>query len=435
MTALAGNLAGRPTGHNPARWLLGMMALVGLACVPGIILFQSRRCGAEQYPPAISPAIGYVLTLSGILGIVNGIVIAFRQPHNRIGLLCETTGVVGLVTAFANRYALCGIYGDFSLPAVPFAAWVSYLLAPVVIALVFWQISFWFPYGRYLSAGWRGFAMVMWAVLLVGVLLVGLLPGPLADNGVMISFPVENPFGLPTLNISALYSSLPLLIVGVLISTSLAANLSLVLRWRKASGDERQQIKWFAFFAGVVVSLFLVLEITGQFFFTDLFRSPAYVIGFALAWIGFPVVIGLSVLKYRLYDIDIVIRRTLAYAALSILLALVYLASITVLQLLFAGISGQQSQAAIVISTLIIAALFNPLRRTLQNMIDRRFYRSRYDAARILELFSASARDEVDMQQLLESLENAVDETLQPEAVSVWLARAPERFSTSGKSA
>lgn len=425
--------------QNPERQrvraLFGILAIIGLACAFGILLLQGKTCGVEQYPAELSPVIFIGLTISGVLGIVNGLVISSRQPGNRIGWLCETTGTVGLIGAFMNRYALCGLYGSFDLPAVATAAWLSYILAPLIIALVFWQIPLWFPYGRYLSFTWKLFAVAAWTVLIPSLVLVALLPGRLAGNGVSLSYQLANPAGFAGLD--HLYHTrwIPRLIVSTLLFVSLAANLSLILRWRLAKTEERQQIKWFAFFGVVIVSLFLTIETISQFVYPALAGSLVYVAVFYLAWIGFPVVIGLSVLKYRLYDIDIVIRRTLAYAALSILLALIYLGSVTVLQLMLAGLSGQRSQVALVISTLVIAGLFNPLRRTLQNGIDRRFYRSKYDAARTLEAFSAAIRDEVELKQLLAYLETAVDDTLQPVTVSIWLVQAPDRALIQGKTA
>jgi hypothetical protein len=147
------------------------------------------------------------------------------------------------------------------------------------------------------------------------------------------------------------------------------------------------------------------------------------VIGFYLAWVGLPLVIGISVLKYRLYDIDIVIRRTLLYGILTVLLASVFLGSVALLQLVFTDVSPHRSPAVIAITTLLIAALFNPLRRYLQQIIDRRFYRSKYDSARMLDRFSASVRNEVELERLLASLEAVVEETMQPDGVSVWLRK------------
>jgi len=306
-------------------------------------------------------------------------------------------------------------------------------MPPLVLALVFWQIPFWFPHGRYLSAAWSAFATAAWSILLACLGVVALLPGPMAGNGAALNYPIANPLSVTAFSHYAASLWAPRLLTGALLFVSLVANLSLVLRWRQAQGDERQQIKLFAFFGAYIVSLFLAVQLIGQFVDQSLVRSPLYIVSFYLAWIGIPLVIGLSVLKYRLYDMDIVIRRTLAYTALSISLALIYLASVTILQLAFAGLSGQRSQVAIVISTLLIAWLFSPLRRSLQHTIDRRFYRSKYDAARTLETFSATIRDEVELKQLLAYLQDVVEDTLQPDMVSVWLTPASNRSMVQGK--
>lgn len=398
-----------------------LLLLAGLAAVPGIIYFQRTACRPEVWPTVITPPIAYALIVSGVLGVFNGALISFRQPRNRIGLLCGTSGGAGLLTALLNRYTLCGIYGSDRLPAVEPVAWLSFMLGPVIIALIFWQIPFWFPYGEYLSRRWRVFAGGAWSVFLTCLAVLGVLRGEFLNNGAGMVYPVHNPFGLPMPGDVVLRTWLPGILVTMLIVISAAANFSLALRLKRARGDERKQIQWFAFFIIVVVSLFLCIEVIVQGFRPDLAKSLLYTAGFTLAWVGFPVMIGISVLKYRLYDIDIVVRRTLSYTALSLLLGLVFLVSITLLQVVFAWISGQDSQAAIAISTLITAALFSPMRRGIQSSIDRRFYRSKYDTALTIERFSATVRNEVELEALLKSFENVIDETLQPELISVWL--------------
>jgi hypothetical protein len=138
-------------------------------------------------------------------------------------------------------------------------------------------------------------------------------------------------------------------------------------------------------------------------------------------WLGMPVAVGLAVFKYRLYDIDIVIRRTVLYAVLTAILALVYFGSVTLLTGLFSSFAGQQPALAIVVSTLVIAALFAPLRRRVQDTIDRRFFRRKYDAQQVLEHFALIARDETDLDALTSELVRVVQETMQPETMSVWL--------------
>jgi hypothetical protein len=214
----------------------------------------------------------------------------------------------------------------------------------------------------------------------------------------------------------------------------LAAAVSLVLRYRRSGGEVRQQIKWIAFVASFAGLVYLIAMVSQLFLapmmvgnggslpplplWFELLTSVA-VLGFA----GVPVAIGFAVLKYRLYDIDVIINRTLVYGSLTAMLALVYFGGVTATQAIFRALTGQeqQPQLAVVISTLVIAALFNPLRRRIQGFIDRRFYRRKYDAAKTLEAFSARLRDETDLNALSGDRVGGVRETMQPAHVSLWL--------------
>ncbi|MGW8251131.1 MAG: hypothetical protein ACWGO1_10855 [Anaerolineales bacterium] len=222
-----------------------------------------------------------------------------------------------------------------------------------------------------------------------------------------------------------------LIFLPVILSVLLVGGYAQVYRYRHAAAIERQQIK-------LVVSSFVLFAIFFVFFalainFTGLVdpgvRSPtnALVINIILAtgahlvFMSVPVSITLAMLRYRLWDVDIVIRRTLVYGGLTATLGLVYFGSIILLQGLFEALSGQRSAVAVVISTLVIAALFNPLRRRIQNDIDRRFFRRKYDAERVVDAFSAGLREEVDLEDLQAQIVSVVQETLQPEMVSLWL--------------
>ena len=199
-----------------------------------------------------------------------------------------------------------------------------------------------------------------------------------------------------------------------------------VYRYRTASSPlQRQQGKWFIF-GGIVVVIIIVGLIVPQYIFPSfgqagsfylLVNIPIYIV----ISLYLPLCIGLAMLRYRLWDIDIIIHRTLVYSTLTVLLAAVYFGLVFAMQFLLRGLISQTSGVAIVVSTLAIAALFQPLRHRIQSLIDRRFYRRKYDAARTLAAFSATIRDEVDLNQLCTKLIAVVEETMQPAHVSLWL--------------
>jgi hypothetical protein len=195
---------------------------------------------------------------------------------------------------------------------------------------------------------------------------------------------------------------------------------SLVARLRRARGVERQQIKWVAYAGalggGASLPTYTVLEAVDIRWLHMIGYVPALV-----GIVGFPTAVGIAITRYRLYEIDILINRTLVYGSLTATLIALYLVGIVVLQRLFVLLIGQQSTLAVVASTLLIAALFNPLRRSLQSFIDRRFYRRKYDARKTLERFSARLRDETDLDTLSDDLMGVVRETMQPAHASLWL--------------
>jgi hypothetical protein len=203
----------------------------------------------------------------------------------------------------------------------------------------------------------------------------------------------------------------------LLVGSMVASAVSLIVRARHAGRVERQQIKWLAYGGTVVVSLIFVASVISIWSVT---------VGIAvtnLALLGLPIFTGVAIVRYRLYDIDFLINRTLVYGALTATLGLVYFGSVATAQAIFRAFTGQQEQPqlAVVVSTLVIAALFSPLRRRMQGFIDRRFYRRKYDARKTLEDFSAKLRDETDLDTLSENLASVVRETMQPVHISLWL--------------
>ena len=239
-------------------------------------------------------------------------------------------------------------------------------------------------------------------------------PGPNSEANALRSLP--NPFGIEGL------PNLQQPVQVLVLSVGLVAAASLVLvRLRNARGIERQQIKWLIY-ASAMLSGALILKDT---VFSPLGRTPwGLWVGYllvAVGGLGGPIAIGIAILRYHLYEIDTLINRTLLYGSLTATLVALYFGGIVVLQRLFVLLTGEQSTLAVVASTLLIAALFNPLRRRIQSFIDRRFYRRKYDARKTLEAFLAKLRDETDLEALNAELAKVVKETMQPTHVSLWL--------------
>jgi hypothetical protein len=212
-----------------------------------------------------------------------------------------------------------------------------------------------------------------------------------------------------------------------LLVAGLGAVISLFVRFRRARGGEQQQIKWFASAAALTFVWILVGEMFGELISIE-GGVPEAIVAFTsasgvLVIVSIPIATGIAILRYRLYDIDRIINRTFVYGSLTLMLALIYFGGVATIQAIFRALTGQEQppQLAIVVSTLVIAALFNPLRRRIQSFIDRRFYRRKYDARKTLEAFSARLRDETDLDALSDDLVGAVRETMQPAHVSLWL--------------
>ena len=358
-----------------------------------------------------------------------GALIASKRPKNAVGWLCLA---VGLLWALSGVFDYYGYYGAATPGSVPFpvvAAGISDWIWVPAVGLLGTYVLLLFPDGRLPSRRWRPLAWLSGAVIILLSVGVMLAPGPLDNLG-----GVRNPFGIEGadwLTVAA-YALLPLLPLCML-----ASALSLVLRYRRSGEEERQQIKWLAFAALIVGVTYLSVLVVGIFFVPTLVsggdKTPVWyslLLSFMLmSFAGVPIAIGFAVLKYRLYDIDVVINRALVYGPLTATLVALYFGGIVVLQRFFVFLTGQQSTLAVVASTLTIAALFNPLRRRIQGFVDRRFYRRKYDAARTLEGFSLKLRDETDLEALSDELVGVVRETLQPAHVSLWLLpdTAPQR--------
>jgi hypothetical protein len=405
--------------RRAAAWLAWSLWLFGMAIgLLGHLLDTSN--GYVNSPPVIGD-------LAGAASLTVGAMIVSRRPANRIGWLFLLST---LLLAFGGAGNLAEQYAIFTLVAhpgmLPGGAWMVWLGMIAQIAGFVPLVSFLlllFPDGQLVSPRWRPVAWAAAGYVALIVLVEVFDPMPATAHGLQ----APNPLGLnivlslpaPLREFSS-YGSSAILISGL--GIALACIASVYVRFQRARGDERQQLKWFAFGALLIP-------------FTVLIGLLAILLNWAwlqnlglwqLSVAGVPLATGIAILKYRLYDIDLIIRRTLVYSLLTTVLALVYFGSVVGLQALFTALTGQQrSELVTVLSTLAIAALFVPLRNWLQAAIDRRFYRRRYDTARTLAAFSSSVRDEVELGRLTERLTKVVDETLQPETVTLWLKGQP----------
>jgi hypothetical protein len=354
-------------------------------------------------------------TLNALFYPTVGAIVASRRPENPVGwLLC----LYGLVTSFSYFCAEYAIYALLaqpdSLPAGEAMAWIVSWILPIMNGLQVFYILL-FPTGRLPSRRWRWLGWLTVAFVVVGVILGAFSSGALLG----ILGPIQNPLGIEGFS-NAYYKAVLFIMTPLL---TIAAALAVFIRLRRAIGVERQQIKWFAYAAVATVSAGILAYIIPRVIDTPLWFER---VGFALniAFIpAIPIAIGIAILRYRLYDIDLLINRTLVYGSLTLMLALAYFGGVTATQVVFRALTGQeeQPQLAIVVSTLVIAALFTPLRRRIQSLIDRRFYRRKYDARKTLEDFSAQLRNETDLNALSEDLVGVVRETMQPAHVSLWL--------------
>jgi hypothetical protein len=357
---------------------------------------------------------------------VIGAIIASRLPDHPIGWICCAIGFMGAVEHFSSEYA---VYALLAHPEALtggkamlwFCIWVWIVMFGLIVCLILL-----FPNGRLPSSRWRWFAWLSVALTLVAAILMAISPDATLDalgssENVHISF--SNPLGIEGL--PNLYRPVQTLVL----ASGLVAAASVVVGRRNTRGIERQQIKWLLYASAI----FFVGNVLKNTVFSPLGGvSWGLWVGYlliAVGGLGGPIAIGIAILRYRLYDIDTLINRTLVYGSLTAMSVGLYLVGIVVLQRFFVLLTGEQSTLAVVASTLLIAALFNPLRRRIQSFIDRRFYRRKYDAAKTLEAFSAKLRDETDLDALSGDLQAVVVETMQPAHVSVWLRpdAAPRR--------
>ena len=381
------------------RAALGGVALNGLLLLAALVVYLAFNQDAEL--PFAGP--WYITAL--VYGALSLLILS-RYPGHTVGWLYLFVGLAAAITTL-EVYGLNPYWPEPAAPAARSAGWIilgvatgaSWLLTQFGSTIL---VLLYFPDGRLPSPRWR-------IVLLLTV--VGMLT-TLAGSAVQSLELAENGA------LGEILFSVGTGLLGLAILGSLA---SMVVRYLRSAGVRRQQIKWLAYTAVVtIVPLFLMAWLLGsdnQFLSYYSLLVPSFLAA----------AVAVAILRYGLYNIDIIIRRTLQYGLVTAILALVYFGLVVFLQSVFVSGGAQQSDAAIVISTLVIAALFNPLRRRVQNAVDRRFYRQKVDAAQALNRFAEASRDEVDVGRLVAAMVRVVEETMQPAGVSVWLMPDEDR--------
>ncbi len=351
------------------------------------------------------------------------LIVTFR-PENRIGWLCGAISISGAIVIPIGNYQFssCVPASGLVSPELAIGILVSTLLSfLILIPLMFTLLPLWFPNGQFLSARWRVFWYAALGLAVGSALMLAFSPGALAQ---LTSRPITSPLELD-IPLPAWVAPLQQFLFLPALVLPLIANASLVVRYRRADAVTRQQLKVFGILAVGGVVLLLLVELSGFLGWLDknFAENWGYIFVQIVGWLGYPTAIGVAVLRYRLYDIEVIIRRTLIYAVVTGMLVALYFGLVILFQRVFAGVVGDGTEIVTVVSTLVIAALFVPLRNRVQGLIDQRFYRKKYDAQKILQKFSETVRDETDLEKLTGELVNVVHETMQPKSVSVWLKR------------
>lgn len=395
-------------------WLF--FGLIAASVIGAVVYEISTRSAGD---PFLIPEL--LIKLVPLTFAFVGALIISRQPRNVIGLLMMLPGtsLFVLVDAIMLPY----VVDQLPPPEIPsalflltlwFSNWNWLLL---VFPLMFIMVLF--PTGYPINPRWGWLIHFGLGIMVVFILLITFAESLTYGSG-GVDWVLDNPIGfIPS---SAIDKFVAPFVIAMPIWVFLCV-VALLVRFRRSRNIERQQIKWLLYAAMVFALFYVPSFIESNYSDIDSLWNFLFIIGL----LAFPAGIAIAILRYRLYDIDIIIRKTLQYVLLTGLLALVYFGSVILLQSLAENLTGQQSPFVIVFSTLAIAALFNPLRIRVQDFIDRRFYRKKYDAEQTLARFAMVARDEVNMDKLSAAMLAVVDETMQPEQASLWLKSAEGR--------
>jgi hypothetical protein len=401
-----------------AAWAMFLVAIALLAA-DAVLGYLARDQTGASSSWNLGLVVGLIFGATLLAFPIIGLVLALRVHANPIGwllLMIALCWAVALGTTYAD-------YGLLSHPgAVPAAATVGDITSTFWIPSIGLMGTFLFllfPTGRLLTSRWRWVARLSGVTIVVTTIGAIVSPGDMGDVGYK---GYDNPLGIEALSgvLHLVGVALALLPVCLLLSA-----VSLVLRYRRSVGIERQQMKWLAGAAGGVAVIWGAVMVISLVTSLVSDTTPTWVSNLQtaslLSFVLVPVAIGFAVLRYRLYEIDVIVRRTLVYTLLVAMLAVIYLGGIALLGVASRRLTGQSSALAVTLSTLLVAAAFQPLRRRTQHAVEHRFYRRRYDTDLILQGFSSRLREHIELDALSHELAATVHATVQPRSVSIWL--------------
>jgi hypothetical protein len=405
-----------------AVWLAWSMCALCVALAAGSFLLALLN-GRGPREILIDEGIVAVANLAVAFSVV-GALIASHRPANPIGWIFCAAAVFQGISICGYEYATYALLTQpGSLPLGAEASWIAQWIWAPGLGLILVFLPLLFPDGRPPSRRWRPVAWL--GGLSIGLNFVSAVVFLWPQRGPALVGP-EGPAeegASHAMFVVVEFAAFPMMLVA-----GLGAVVSLVIRFRRSRGAERQQIKWFAFAS--VLTFAFVFVWNGMLDAESAVLQATFAVLSVVLVPAIPVATGIAILRYRLYDIDRLINRALVYGTLTAVLVLIYVGAVVAMQEVFRTLAGGESQLAVVASTLAIAALFNPLRRRIQGFIDRRFYRRKYDAVRTLEAFGATLRDETDLDRLSDALVEVVRETVQPAQASLWLRGSPGDAAT-----
>ncbi len=344
------------------------LTLFPLAIASPMVLIWLTVIGCAQYYHYNTSLI-IVISASGLAFSSLGVMIVFFQPGNTVGWLCLWAGVGLPLMVSTNIYVSCGVAGHLTAPGLAYAALLLYIFTSFVLLPIFALLPMLYPNGRFISRRWRWLTLFSITLMMVNSAAMAVLPDFSRSNGFDVFFPITNPIGVTNLPMwwySFFRNSSSILLSAL----SLAGIVAIVLRLRQSTGDERQQMKWLAYFMATAVSVQLIFfELPGELLYPEIFDSIWYSLIIFAVFLGFPLVIGLAIFKYRLYDIDRIINRTLVYGGLTLLITAVYVLLVSGVGTLAANQSGQV--IGLVLATVLVGIRIRPLHRSFQTTVDR----------------------------------------------------------------